>query len=209
MPAFAFVLGKLVTHALEVRHSIGAIVGISTLIAIAMIPALRQQRTFVIVMGVVLLGIVVVNAMRVHASATQDRETMAELAISPGVKALVDQNQDRNIYFQDLGKWETASLYEPDADLRSRLVLVYSREEEMEHESHDTMYLTAVHTMRFSPQPIMSYDELRKLPGEHVFASYPVSGWDWVETAFAQEATQVDQLGKGFGGNVVKVRFKQ
>jgi hypothetical protein len=79
----------------------------------------------------------------------------------------------------------------------------------MEHEFHDTMYLTAVHTQRFSPQPILSYDELRRLPGDHVFASYPASGWDWAETAFAQEAAQVDLLGKGFGGDVVKVRFKQ
>jgi len=208
MPVFAFVLGKLVTHALEVRHSIGAIVGISALIAIALVPALRRQRMFAVMMGVLLLGIVLVNAMRIRSSAAEDKKTLAELSISPDVKARVDQGTDRNVYFQNLGKWETASLYEPDADLRSRLVLVYSRDEEMEHEAHDTMYLTAVHTMRFSPQPIMSYDDLRELPGEHVFASYPVSGWDWAETAFAQEAAHVDVLGKGFGGDVVKVWFK-
>ncbi len=46
IPAFAFVLGRLVTHALEVRHSIGAIVGISVLIAIAMTPALRRKSVF-------------------------------------------------------------------------------------------------------------------------------------------------------------------
>jgi hypothetical protein len=209
MPVFAFVLGKFVTHALEVRHSIGAIVGISTLIAIALVPALRRQRVFSTVMAIVLVAIVVVNGLRVRASAAEDRKTLAALTISPEIKAAVDQGPDRNIYFQNLGEWETASLYEPDADLRSRLVLVYSRQEEMEHEFHDTMYLTAVHTMRFSPQPIVSYDELRKLPGPHVFAIYPTSGWDWAGTAFAQEAAQVDVLGKAFGGDVVKVRFKQ
>lgn len=209
MPVFAFTLGKFVTHALEVRHSIGAIVGISTLIAIALVPALRRQRVFSTVMAIVLVGIVVVNGLRVRASAAEDRKTLAALTISPEIKAAVDQGPDRNIYFQNLGEWETASLYEPDADLRSRLVLVYSRQEEMEHEFHDTMYLTAVHTQRFSPQPILSYDELRKLPGDHVFASYPTSGWDWTQAAFAEEASQVEVLGKGFGGDVVKVRFRQ
>ena len=209
MPVFAFVLGKFVTHALEVRHSIGAIVGISTLIAIASVPALRRERVFSTVMAIVLVGIVVVNGMRVRASAAEDRETLASLTISPEVKAQVDQGPDRNIYFQNLGEWETASLYEPDANLRSRLVLVYSRQEEMQHEFHDTMYLTALHTMRFSSQPILSYDELPKLPGDHVFASYPTSGWDWTQAAFAQEASQVEVLGKGFGGDVVKVRFRQ
>jgi hypothetical protein len=209
MPVFAFGLGKAVTHALEVRHSIGAIVGISALVAIALVPALRRQQVFSTLMTVLLVGIVVVNGLRIRASSADDKKTLAELTIGPELKATLDQLPDRNIYFQDLGKWEVASLYEPDAGLRSRLVLVYSRQEEMQHEFHDTMYLTAVHTQRFSPQPILSYDELRKLPGDHVFASYPTSGWDWAETAFAQEASQVDVLGQGFGGNVVKVRFKQ
>jgi hypothetical protein len=208
MPVFAFVLGKAVTHALEVRHSIGAIVGISALVAIALVSALRRQPVFSTLMAVLLIGIVAVNTLRIRASAADDKKTLAELTISPELKATLYQVPDRNIYFQDLGRWEVASLYEPDAGLRSRLVLVYSRQEEMQHEFHDTMYLTAVHTQRFSPQPILSYDDLRKLPGEHVFASYPTSGWDWSEAAFAQEAAQVDILGKGFGGNVVKVRFK-
>jgi hypothetical protein len=209
MPVFAFALGRAVTHALEVRHSIGAIVGVSSLIAIALLPALRRQRAFVAVMASILMGIVIVNGMRIRSSAAEDRKTLAELTISPGVKAAVDGGPDRNIYFQNLGRWEMASLYEPDPELRSRLVLVYSRDEEMRHERHDTMYLTALHTMRFSPQPILSYDELRKLPGDHVFVIYPASGWDWIEPAFAQEAAQVDLLGKGFGGDVVSVRFKQ
>lgn len=209
MPVFAFVLGKFVTHALEVRHSIGAIVGISTLIAIALLPVLRQRGVFSTIMAVLLVGIIFVNEMRVRVSAAEDRKTIAALTLSPGIQAAVNQCPDRNIYFQNLGEWETASLYEPDAGVRSRLVLVYSRQEEMELEFHDTMYLTALHTQRFSSQPVLSYDELRKLPGEHVFVLYPISGWDWAETAFAQEAAQLSVLGKGFGGNVVKVRFKE
>jgi hypothetical protein len=208
MPLFAFVLGKLVTHALEVRHSIGAIVGISAMIAIALVPALRQKRVFALAITGMLVGIVAVNAVRIRASVLADRNTLSDLKLDPKVTALANQVTDRNVYFQNLGKWEVASLYEPDADLRSRLVLVYSRQEEMEHESHDTMYLTAVHTMRFSSQPIVSYDDLRKIPGDHLFVRYPTSGWDWIDAAFAQETAHVQELGKGFGGDVVKVRFK-
>jgi hypothetical protein len=206
MPVFAFVLGKFVTHALEVRHSIGAIVGISALIAIALAPRLRQQRVFVSVMAVLLVGMVVVDGMRVRASAKDGRELMAKLTLAPELKAEVDGGADKNIYFQNLGEWETASLYEPDAELRKRLVLVYSREEEMEHQRHDTMYLTAVHTQRFSDQPIVSYEQLRQEPGTHVFATY-ASGWDWTPEAFAQEAKQVQPMGEGFGGELVRVRF--
>ncbi len=207
MPVFAFVLGKLVTHALEARHSIGAIVGVSALIAIAMASMLRSDRVFYGVMAVVLVGIVVVNGARIRESAAESRHTIAELTLAPELKAVVDASADRNIYFQDLGKWEVASLYAPDAGLRSRLVLVYSLDEEMNRKGHDTMYLTAVHTKNFSSQPIMSYDEVRRMPGEHIFVAFH-GDWDWTDQAFAQEAARVEPVGRALGGDMVKVRFR-
>lgn len=208
IPAFAFVLGRLVTHALEVRHSIGAIVGISALLAIAMTSALRRKNVFYGVMAAMLVGIVVVNGVRVEQTMTADRQMLATLMLTPGLKADVDAAADRNIYFQDLGKWELASLYEPDPELRSRLVLVYSLNEEMGWENHDTMYLAAVNTKKFSDQPIMSYDDLRKISGEHIFATYH-SGWSWTDGAFALEAARVEPMGPAFGGDLVKVQFQQ
>ena len=207
MPVFAFVLGKLVTHALEVRHSIGAIVGISVLFAIAVARVLRRKSVFYGVMGLLLVGIVAVNFVRVVQAMVDTAQTMADLTMAPDLRAKVDTLADRNIYFQDLGMWEVASLYEPDPELRSRLVLVYSRNEEMSRREHDTMYLTAVHTKRFSDQPIMSYDDLRRVPGEHAFATYH-SGWNWTDDAFAEEAAHVEPMGEAFGGELVKVQFQ-
>jgi hypothetical protein len=207
MPAFAFVLGRLVTHALEVRHSIGAIVAISTLIAFALTATLRRTSVFYGVMGVMLVGILVVNVARVMQSVADSRKTMAAETVSPDLKTEVDATADRNIYFQDLGQWEVASLYEPDPDLRSRLVLVYSLEEEMSHQNHDTMYLTSTHTKKFSSQPIMSYDELRRIPGYHTFATFH-TGWSWTDAAFAEEAGNVEPMGQAFGGDLVKVTFR-
>ncbi|MGH9595746.1 MAG: glycosyltransferase family 39 protein [Edaphobacter sp.] len=207
MPVFAFALGKLVTHALEVRHSIGAIVGISVLIAIAIAPVLRRKSVFYAVMAVVLAGIVAVNLVRVLHAKVETAQTMATLTVAPELKSKVDAMADRNIYFQDLGMWEVASLYEQDLELRSRLVLVYSRNEEMSRRGHDTMYLTAVHTKRFSDQPIVSYDDLRKMPGEHAFATFH-SGWSWTDDAFAEEAAHVEPMGEAFGGDLVKVQFR-
>jgi hypothetical protein len=207
LPVFAFGLGKLVTHALEVRHSIGAVIGIVTLIALALTPALASRNSFRALMAVLLLGAVAINVERTRASAAESRATLASLTLSPSELAQVAANADPHIYFQNLGEWETASLYEPDPGLRARLVLVYSRAEEMQYEQHDTMYLTATHTQHFSPQPILAYEQLRGTPGEHIFATLH-SGWDWTEYAFAAEAQSVQPLGHAFGGDLVKVRFK-
>jgi hypothetical protein len=209
MPGFAFVLGKFVTHALEVRHSIGAIVAITTLFALAFLPVVRRSRPFASLIAATITTTIIINGLRIRSTAADQRHTLAGLKLSADLKSVIDSSTDKNLYFQDLGQWETASLYEPDQALRSRLVLVYSRGEEMKYEDHDTMYLTATHTMKFSPQPITSYDQLRTLPGDHIFVTYRKSGWDWTSEAFFQEAAQVQLLGRAFGGNVVKVRFKQ
>jgi hypothetical protein len=207
MPVFAFVLGKFVTHALEVRHSIGAVIGIVMVIALALTPVLRSRNAFAGVMAVLLLGAVVVDLQRTAVSAADARLFKAELVLTPQEQAAVDACPDHNIYFQDLGEWEEASVYEPDPTVRAHMVLVYSLHEEMTHEQHDTMYLTAIHTQHFSPQPIASYDALRNTPGEHIFATFH-SGWSWTDAAFSTEATTVEPLGKAFGGDLVKVRFR-
>jgi hypothetical protein len=207
LPVFAFVLGKLVTHALEARHSIGAILGMVTVMAIALLPVLRDGRRFAVVMVVLLAGIVVVNAGRIRTSSVESAQVMQELTLSSAMLAQVNANPDPNIYFQDLGEWERASLYEPDPALRARLVLVYSLDEEMQHEQHDTMYLTATHTQRFSLQPIVPYETIRQAPGEHLFVMYH-SGWNWTDTAFNTEVRSMKFIGRDFGGDLVKVRFK-
>ena len=72
---------------------------------------------------------------------------------------------------------------------------------------HDTMYLTAVHTKKFSDQPMMSYKDVRKMPGEHAFATFH-SGWSWTDDAFAEEAAHMEPIGEAFGGDLVKVQFR-
>jgi hypothetical protein len=206
LPVFAFVLGSTVTHALEPRHSIGAVIGISSLIAIALLPLLHRRSVFVPLMCVFCLGIVVINGEHVRQSAAETQKTLADLILSPALQAEVATTPDHNIYFQDLGEWEVASLYEPDADLRSRLVLVYSHDTEMRYEQHDTMFLTATHTQRFSSQPIVSLEQLQRTPGEHLFIVYH-SGWDWTSAAFRDSGAQVQPMGEAFGGELVGARF--
>ena len=207
MPVFAYVLGKAVTHALEVRHSLGAIVAISALVGVALAPVLRNTRVFVALLAGMLVLLVVIGAVHIRASGAERRLALRQMNLTPSQVATVDETADRNIYFQDLGQWEAASFYEPDAALRQRLVLVYSRAEEMGRQQHDTMFLTATHTRQFDPAPIVSYDQLRREPGEHTFVVFH-GGWSWTDAAFAQEAEQVEPLGHAFGGDLVQVRFR-
>jgi hypothetical protein len=208
LPVFAFVLGRWGTRALEVRHSIGAVIGIVVVAAVAITPWLRSGRVFTWTMLLLLLGVALVNGERARASAAGGRVFLEGLRLTPEQRAAVEGSADPNIYFQDLGEWEEASFYEPDAWVRSHMVLVYSRAEEMAHEQHDTMYLTAVHTKRFDAAPMVAYGVVRSEPGEHWFVVYR-SGWDWTREAFASDATSVQPVDGVFGGALVRVRFKR
>lgn len=207
LPVFAFLLGRFVTHALEVRHSIGAILGITALVAIALVPALRSRTSFRVLFVLILVGILAINTLRTRAAAAASRDQLAADTLTPAEQAAITTLPDQRIYFQNLGQWEAASLYTPNPALRSRLTLVYSLDEEMQHQQHDTMYLTATHTQHFSTQPIVAYSSVRSTPGDHLFVLYH-SGWDWTDAAFATEATRLTPLGPAFGGTLTLVHLR-
>jgi hypothetical protein len=109
---------------------------------------------------------------------------------------------------QDMGAFEEDRYYEPDADVRARMTLVYSRAEEMRWNRHDTMALTAMHIGRFTGLPVVSYEALRAQPGEHLFVLYH-TGWDWTDQAFSEDGARVRPVGKAMGGDVAAVDFRR
>jgi hypothetical protein len=114
---------------------------------------------------------------------------------------------DGRLYVQDMGAFEEDRYYEPDADVQARMTLVYSADEELRWNKHDTMALTAMHMQHFAGLPVMSYEALRAQPGEHVFVLFH-TGWDWTDQAFAQDGASVRPVGKAMGGDVAAVRFR-
>jgi len=127
--------------------------------------------------------------------------------LRPAQRAL-DANPDGRLYVQDMGAFEEDRIYEPDADVRARMTLVYSRAEELRWNRHDTMALTAMHIGRFTGLPVVEYEALRARPGEHLFVLYH-TGWDWTDQAFAADGARVRPVGDAMGGDVAAVRFKR
>jgi hypothetical protein len=110
------------------------------------------------------------------------------------------------LYTQDIDFFGFASFYEPDADVRSRLALVYSRDEEMRWSHSDTSSLIVLHMKSFTPYTILPYESLASQPGEHIFV-VSHGGWNWTDQAFTAEHVEVTPIGQIFGSDVVSVRF--
>jgi uncharacterized membrane protein len=207
LPICGYLLARYVTHSIEVRYVLGAAVAISAMVGVAIGPWLRRDAVFAAVMVVLGLGIVASGAMRIHAEQKKTDARLASLALPVEVKAELIGNPDGRLYVQDMGAFEEDRYYQPDADVRARMTLVYSRAEELRWNRHDTMALTAMHIARFTGLPVVSYEDLRARPGEHLFVLYH-TGWDWTDQAFAADDARVRPVGRAMAGDVAAVGFR-
>jgi hypothetical protein len=207
LPFFGYLIARLVTHSIEVRYVLGAVVAISAMLAIAVGPWLKRDAVFHAVLVVLGLGIVGGGAVRIHAEQQKTAARLAGLAMTSEVKAALLASADGRLYVQDMGAFEEGRYYEPDVDVQARMTLVYSTDEELRWNRHDTMALTAMHMRHFTALPVVSYEQLRAQPGEHVFVLFH-TGWDWTDEAFGQDGAQVRRVGQAMGGDVAAVRFR-
>jgi uncharacterized membrane protein len=206
LPFCGYLLARYVTHSIEVRYVLGAVVAISAMLAVAISPWLRRDAVFAAVMIALGVAIVGAGATRIHAEQRKTEQRLASLVLPAEVKASLDANPDGRLYVQDMGAFEEDRFYEPDADVRARMTLVYSRAEELRWNRHDTMALTAMHIARFTGLPVVEYEALRARPGEHLFVLYH-TGWDWTDQAFAADGARVRPVGDAMGGDVAAVGF--
>ena len=207
LPFCGYLLARFVTHSIEVRFVLGAVVAIAAMVGVALAPWLRRDAVFNTALVVLGLGIVGGGAVRIHAEQQKTAARMASLVLPAEAKAALAANADGRLYVQDMGAFEEDRYYEPDADVRARMTLVYSSAEELRWNRHDTMALTAIHMQQFTGLPVVEYESVKAMPGEHVFVLLH-SGWDWTDQAFVEDGAAVRVLGKAMGGDVATARFR-
>jgi hypothetical protein len=206
LPFFGFLLAFFVTHSIEVRYVLGAILALTTLLTIALFPLLRRTSTAVLTLSMLAIAIIVTGAIRIHAEQAKTRDFMASLTLSPQIKAAILSSPNRLLYLQEMGTFEVASYYEPDPDVRSHMALVYSSPQELRWSQRDTESLTAQHMRYFTGFPIVSYEHLSTQPGDHVFVLLH-SGWNWTDQALSAAHAEITPLGPAMGGDAASVRF--
>ncbi len=207
LPLFGVALAMFVTHSIEVRYVLSAIVGISVFFALAIEPSLRHRVSLTATTAILLLGILLAGFIRVRDERAKSAEALALLKIPDALKAQLLSLPDSHLYIQDMGHFEAASYYEPDAEVRSRIALLYSQPEELRYDFHDTGSLTAEHMQHFTGFTIVPYAQLKGTPGEHMLVLYH-SGWDWTDQALAADDARITSLGAALDGDAVLARFR-
>jgi Dolichyl-phosphate-mannose-protein mannosyltransferase len=206
LPFFGFLLAFFVTHSIEVRYVLGAILALSVLLAFATLPLLRHKNIATVTLSALAIAIVIAGAIRIHAEQAKTNAFMTSLILTPQIKAAILSSPSGLLYLQESGTFEVASYYEPDPDMRSRMALVYSINQELLWSQRDTESLTALHMRNFTGFPIVPYEQLSTERGDHVFVLLH-SGWNWTDQALAAAHAKITPLGPAMGGDAATVQF--
>ena len=210
LPFFGFLMGHFVTHALEPRYVLGAVIGIAALVAVALEPIFRMRRVNVgrVAVATFFVGFAAMGMMDIRAQQRSVQDVLSSLLVSQEIKAANRACPDKLLYTQDIDLFGFVAFHETDAELRSHLVLVYSTLEEMRWNQSTTSSRMALNLKSFTPYTIVSYESLAGLPGEHLFV-VTHGGWNWLDKALFGEHAQVTPIGEALGGEVVSVRVQR
>ncbi len=203
-------LGYLMAHVLhsyEVRYMLGAMVGIAPILAITLTPIFRNKTAARLLPLLLCIAIATIAAARIQWESKVTQQQMASLFFSPTQKAALLATPTQTLYIQNFGSYSEAAYYEPDPEIRSRLALLYSSDEELRWRMRDTNSLTALHMQSFTSEKTAAWQQIQAQPGEHLLLLYH-SGWDWTDQALAASHVRVTPLGSAVQGDLVAVNFK-
>jgi hypothetical protein len=206
LPFVGFLLGRFVTNAMEPRYVLGSVIGIAALLAIALAPLFRTNTIGRVAILLLFAALVCKGIADIRAEQRARQDELSYLFLSPGVQAAIMASPSKLLYTQDIDLFAFMAYYEPNAEVRSHIALVYSMAEDMRWNHSDTDSRIVLHLKSFTPYTILPYENLATQPGEHIFV-VEQGGWNWIEQVFAAEHVELKLVGKVGGSDVMSVRF--
>lgn len=203
LPLFGYLFGRFVTHTMEVRYVMAAIIAFSATFAIVLERRLRSNAFYAITLGVIFLAAVDINGMNILHERRNTSTILASFQLGPAASAALHQNPNERIYLQSLNDFFIDTYYDPDPTLRSRFSLLYGQNQEIHWLDHDTNYITAVNMLSFTPLFMTSFSTFAKQP--HPLLLLHHTGWEWIEQQLAADHTQFQSVGPALRGSLLRL----
>ncbi len=208
LPFFGYLFGRFVTHTMEVRYVIAALIAFAAAFGIVLERRLRSDAFYYAVLGAITAAAVAINGHNILRERAASSALLASLRPTPALAAALAAHPGAPLYEQSLGNFFVDSYYTPDPDLRRRITLLYNPEQEVIWLRHDTYSIAARNLQQFTRLPVVNYDEIIQQPGAHLLIQWR-DGWNWTAQAMAAEGATVTPLGACFGGEAVSVQWPQ
>jgi hypothetical protein len=214
-PLFGYLLAVCVTHSIFERYVICTTLGMIILEAVAVSPLLESRRRSRILLGGMVLVFLAHGVQRLSIERRETKQRLAKLVFSPEIKAEILNSPSGLLYTQDMATFFFTRFYEPDPEIRSRLALVVSREEELRIMHQDTYWLQGTHLAQCADSRTVAYESIAAEPGQHIFIQLH-DEFQWINTTLAASQAKVRYLGPAYGpvdpayaGDFVAVTFPQ
>lgn len=208
LPLFSFLLSVFVTHTYEDRYSLGLIVGISALTAVGLSSVFESARATKVMLIAMFVMIVYTGLVHISIDHKYRQQVMAYLRLNQDIKAKLMADPIKDLYIEMGSQFAIAAYYEPDPEVRSRLALVYSREQELLWDNMDTISLTADHMRNFTNLKIVPFESVVAQRGDQLFVDYGPGQWTWTHEALNASHISVKPLGPAIGGQLVSAHFQ-
>jgi hypothetical protein len=205
LPAFAFLLGHFVTHAMEPRYALGAVIGMAVLLAIALVPVLESRVAGPLLLGALWVGFIWKGAVEARTQRAYRTSALAEMVVSPQVEAAILSSPEQRMYTQDIDLVAFLAFHGANDEVLEHMGLVYSVDEEMRWNQSETDSRIVANLKAVDHYTIVPYESVVRKPGEHLFV-VTHGGWNWLDKAFANGSMQVTPVGLAFGSEVVMVK---
>ncbi len=208
LPFFGYLFGRFVTHTMEVRYVIAALIAFAATFGIVLERKLRSDLFYYSALTLIAAAAVGINVHNILQEHRDSRAILARLTPSPALASALAADPAAPIYEQSLGNFFVDSFYTPDAALRARITLIYNADREILFLKHDTYSISATNLQHFTRLPVINYDQLITEPGPHLLIQWH-DGWDWTDEAAASEHATVTPLGPSFGGQAISLQWPQ
>jgi 4-amino-4-deoxy-L-arabinose transferase-like glycosyltransferase len=208
LPFFGYLFGRFVTHTMEVRYVIAALIAFAATFGIVLERKLRNNAFYYSTLTLITAAAVAINTHNILQEHRASLAILASLHPSPALAAALAANSTAPLYEQSLGNFFVDSYYTPDPALRARITLLYNPQREISFLKHDTYSIAASNLQHFTTLPAVNYDQLITEPSPHLLIQWQ-DGWNWTDKAAAVEHATVTPLGPSFGGQAVSVQWSQ
>ena len=203
LPFFGYLFGRFVTHTMEVRYVIAALIAFAATFAIVLERPLRSNITYYVTLALIFLAAIDINTWNIVKERRASNEILASFQLSPEASAALHQNPHELIYLQSLTDFYLDTYYDPDPTLRPRFSLIADQEQEIHWLAHDTEFVTAENMRTFAPLSITSYAEFRSQP--HPLLLLHPGSWQWIDKQLAATNTPQTPIAPALRGQLVRL----
>jgi hypothetical protein len=203
LPFFGYLFGRFVTHTMAVRYVIAALLSFAATLAIVLERKLRSNTFYFRTLTLIVLAVIAINAHNIAQEYRDSNATLARLQLTPEASAALHQSPNERIFIQDFNYFYLSTYYNPDPTIRQRISLLYSKQQELRWEQHDTFYVTAVNMLTFAPLSGTSYADFVNHPRPLVVLRS--GGVSWIAKVLEASHTKLKPIASGLGGRLVRL----